>query len=150
MIYDKFENRARYTGAHPLFEKAFAYIEEYLKKPVKPGIYKISGEDLYAKVQSYRTRSEGYLEVHDKYIDIQYVIESKEKVYYAGREGLQPACEYDEKEDALFLKDADEMLEFTLREGEFVIFFPEDAHKPAMDPGKTLDAKKIVLKVRVQ
>lgn len=150
MIYDKFENKARYTGAHPLFEKAFAYIEDYLKNPVEPGIYEISGEDLFAKVLSYQTRAEGYLEVHKKYIDIQYIIEGAEKVYYANRRGLEPVCAYDEKEDVLFLKDAEEMMEFSFRKGDFVIFFPEDAHKPSMDLEKVSDVKKIVLKVSVQ
>ena len=149
MIYDKFENRTRYINTHPGFEKAFAYIEEYLNNPAEPGIYVLDGEKLFAKVQSYQTRSEGYLEVHKKYIDIQFMAEGEEKVYYANKEGLEAACAYDEKEDALFLKDAEEMLEFNFRKGEFVIFFPEDAHKPAMDMKCKKDAKKVVLKVLV-
>ena len=149
MVYDKLENRARYIGAHPGFGKAFAFIEEALAQNYEPGIYEIDGENLFAKVQSYETRSEGYLEVHKKYIDIQFLAEGEEKVFYANRGDLEAVAPYDEKEDALFLKDATQMLEFAFRKGEFVIFFPEDAHKPSMDMDCKKQAKKIVLKVRV-
>lgn len=149
MVYDKLENRARYIAAHPGFAKAFSFIEEALAKCYEPGIYEIDGEKLFVKVQSYETRSEGYLEVHKKYIDIQYIAEGEEKVFYANRADLEAVAPYDEKEDALFLKDAAEMLEFSFRKGEFVIFFPEDAHKPSMDLDGKKQAKKIVLKVRV-
>lgn len=149
MILDTWKNRDYYVNAHPLFQVAFEYIEEYLKKPVAPGVYEIRGKDLFVKVQEYDTRTEGYLEVHDQYIDIQYMVEGLERVEYAYREGLKPAMPYDEKEDAQFLEDGKECLEFFLKPESFVIFFPDDAHKPAMCIDIPQNAKKLVFKVKV-
>ena len=47
------------------------------------GKYEICSEDLYVVVQEYETREEGLLEVHNKYIDIQCMVEGIEKIYYA-------------------------------------------------------------------
>lgn len=150
MILDKICNKEYYINTHPLFAKAFEYAEAYLKNPVEPGMYEICGQDLFVKVQDYETREEGFLEVHDKYIDIQCMIEGVEKVYYTERQGLESACEYDENEDALFLKDGEDCVEFLFQAGEFAVFFPWDAHKPAMCVGEKARAKKLVFKVKVQ
>lgn len=149
MILDTWNNRSHYAKTHPLFPEAFAYIEKYLKNPVMPGIYEIRGKDLFAKVQEYETRTAGYLEVHDEYIDIQFMVEGIERVEYAYRDGLEPALPYDEKEDALFLKDCDQGFCFDLTSGSFAIFFPGDAHKPAMCIDAPITAKKVVLKVKL-
>lgn len=149
MILDTWNNRSYYANTHPLFPEAFAYIEEYLKNPVMPGIYEIRGKDLFAKVQEYETRTTGYLEVHDEYIDIQFMVEGIERVEYAYRDGLEAAMPYNEKEDALFLKDCDKGFSFDLTSGSFAIFFPGDAHKPAMCVDMPKAAKKVVLKVKL-
>lgn len=149
MILDRFENKECYIDIHPYFKQAFAYIEEYLKCPKEPGVYEINGRELFAKVQEYQTREDGFFEVHDKYIDVQYMVEGEEKVYYAAREGMKPAMEYDEQEDALILQDTQDMMEFTFRAGEFAVFFPQDAHKPAMKMEKIASAKKVVIKVKL-
>lgn len=125
-----------------MFPAAFAYLEEYTKNPVTPGVYEIQGKDLFAKVQEYETRTAGYLEVHDEYIDIQFMVEGIERVEYAYRDGLESAIPYDEKEDALFLKDCDKGFSFDLTSGSFAIFFPGDAHTPAMCIDVSKTAKK--------
>ena len=56
MILDKVSNSQSYVNTHPLFAKAFEYLEEYLKNPVAPGKYEICSEDLYVVVQEYETR----------------------------------------------------------------------------------------------
>lgn len=102
------------------------------------------------KVQNYETREEGFLEVHDEYIDVQCMISGMEKVYYTKSKGLTHACDYDENEDVLFLKDREGCVEFLFQAGEFAVFFPWDAHKLAMCVGEKARAKKLVFKVKVQ
>lgn len=149
MILDKLENKDLYVKAHPLFEKAFGFVEEYLKNPVQPGDYPICGEDLFARVLSYDTRADGLYEVHNKYIDIQYIAQGEERVAYGRREDFAPG-EYDAKGDFMFLEGDHKRLEFVLNQGEFVIFFPEDAHKPSLDVEDTGKVVKVVLKVKAE
>lgn len=149
MILDKLCNNKYYLNTHPLFGKAFAFAEEYLKNPIEPGTYEICGQDLFVKVQEYETREEGFLEIHEKYIDIQCMLEGEEKICYTVRQGLEPMVPYDEKEDVLFFKNREGCVEFVFRAGDFVIFFPNDAHKPSMNVTQKGKAKKLVFKVRV-
>ena len=149
MIFDKVSKSKTYVNIHPLFAKAFAYLEDYLKNPVAPGKYEICGDDLYVTVQDYETRDEGKLEVHRKYIDIQCMVEGVEKMDYAQFEDLEVETEYDEKCDAQFLKDSDSGMEFLFRAGDFAIFFPQDAHKPGIKVGSKAKAKKLVFKLRI-
>ena len=149
MIFDSFSNKSSYLSTNPLFEKAFDYLENYLKNPVAPGRYEICGKDLFVMVQNYETRDEGLFEAHDQYIDIQCMISGTENVYYANRNNLQVLEEYDENKDVAFYKDSDGCVEFLLRDGEFMIFFPQDAHKPAMAVNGKNDVVKLVFKVKV-
>ena len=148
MILDTFDNKKSYLNTHPLFAKAFEYLEEYLKNPKAAGKYEICGSDLFVMIQDYETRDEGLLEVHDKYVDIQCMINGTEKVYYASRASLVPSCAYDADKDVMFLNDSDACDELLLRSGEFMIFFPQDAHKPAMAYGDKQFVKKLVFKVK--
>ena len=148
MILDQIKNKDLYVKAHPLFEKAFHFIQEYKKKPLEVGEYEICGEDLFARIMEYDTREDGLFEVHNRYIDIQYIVEGAERIAYGRRDDFTP-LEYDEEGDFLFLEGGKEKLEFVLSEGEFVVFFPEDAHKPSLDVEETAKVKKVVLKVKV-
>ena len=148
MILDQINNKDLYVKAHPLFEKAFNFIEEYLKNPKEPGEYQICGEDLFAKVMKYETRSEGYFEVHNKYIDIQFIAEGEEWVGYGKRGDFTPV-EVNEEQDYIFMEGDGQKSDFVLSKGEFVVFFPEDAHKPSMDTKQKNQVTKVVLKVKV-
>ncbi len=149
MIYDLWKNRDMYAGLHPLFEAGFSYIAQCLQTFPAPGVYEIQGMDLFAKVQAFTTRTQGFYETHNQYIDIQYMAEGKELVYIAKRGDLTPSGEYDAVEDAQFYLDDALQSAFVFEAGSFVIFFPDDAHKPSMEIGQPADAKKIVLKVKL-
>lgn len=147
MIFDQIKNKDLYVKTHTLFEKAFDFLESYLKNELEPGKYEICGEDLFARVMEYDTREDGFYEVHNKYIDIQYIAEGSERICYGEREDFTP-LEYDAEGDFLFLEGGKKKLDFGLHQGEFVIFFPNDAHKPSLDVDGTAKVKKVVLKVR--
>lgn len=149
MILDKFENREKYININPLFARAFMFIEEYLQAPIETGVYEIIGRDLFAVVQKYTTKERGFYEAHNKYIDIQYMVEGTEKIHCESRENLKVVQEYDDKKDFLLLDDntCSEGVAFT--KNQLAIFFPEDAHKPGMKNENIEHVEKIVLKVKI-
>ncbi len=63
-------------------ETALKYIENTDLNALENGRYEIDGDNIYAIVQDYQTKSqsEGKWEAHKKYIDIQCVIKGKEKI----------------------------------------------------------------------
>ena len=123
MIFDKFESREKYIEINPLFARAFMFIEEYLQAPVETGVYEIIGRDLFAIVQKYKTKEVGLYEAHNKYIDIQYMVEGTEKVYCEPRENFNIVQEYDDKKDALLLDDKASSEGVVFVKNQFAIFF---------------------------
>ena len=149
MIIDKIENSHIYKALGKRIEKAFEYIQKTDLKNIQTGKYEIDGENIFALISEYKTKSEqeGKLEAHRKYLDVQYVIEGEELMGYAPlgtQEILEP---YKEENDILFFKGEKSFTKVS--SGMFAIFFPEDVHMPGISAGKVSDVKKLVIKVRV-
>ena len=149
MIIDKIENSPLYQGLRKRIDRAFEYIRETDLKNINPGKYEIDGEDIFALISEYKTKaeSEGKLEAHRKYLDVQYVIEGEELMGYAPL-GDQIILEpYKEENDIIFFKGNKSFVKVS--SGMFAIFFPEDVHMPGISTGKISEVKKLVIKVRV-
>ena len=149
MIIDKIKNANLYKNIGDGINKAFNYIKNSDLINLSSGKYEIDGENIFALINEYKTKpkSEGKLEAHRKYIDVQYVICGEELMGYAPL-GTQTILEpYKEKNDILFFKGDKSFTKVST--GMFAIFFPEDVHMPGITAGKILDVKKLVIKVRI-
>lgn len=151
MIFDKLENANRYSALHPRFEKAFSFLQDTNLGELSNGRHEISGDEIYASVQEYMTKApnDADFEAHRKYIDVQLVIKGEERLGVAEIAGFKPNTFYDAGKDIVFgTVPAENESYFVLSENEFVIFYPEDAHKPSLSPnGESLSVKKIVVKI---
>jgi YhcH/YjgK/YiaL family protein len=77
MIIDKIENINLYKDINSRISKALDYIINTDLINLEPGKYDIDKENIFALINEYQTKpeSEGKLEAHRKYIDVQYVID---------------------------------------------------------------------------
>ncbi len=114
-----------------------------------PGRHEIQGSEVFALVQKYETkpRKLGVWEAHRRYIDVQYVVSGVEVIGHAHLPNLSVTKPYSEKDDILFAEGDGNFL--TVSAGMFVIFFPHDAHMPALAAGMQGPVHKIIVKVRV-
>ena len=150
MIIDSIENASKYYGIHPLFEKAFAYINATDLQNTEGGKYEIDGDNLKA-VFSNKTgmtveESTAKFECHNKHIDIQLCINGLETFGWKPRSKCTSSKgEYNPEKDVSFYNDAPDMF-FQLTNGQFAIFFPEDVHAPMIGDG---EIKKLVIKVKI-
>ena len=149
MIADNIKNRRLYETAHPLFSQAFDFIKKYLAEPMPVGKYEILGDAFFAMVQEYDSKTDAKMEVHDKYIDLQFIIEGDEKMLWAEREGLPIITPFPEGKDTEIVGEGDAPSAFILHAGDFAIFYPSDAHKPGLAVTDPAPVKKIVLKIKV-
>lgn len=149
MIIDKIENSHLYKNIHERINKSFVYIKETDLKNLPIGKYAIDGENIFALVSKYQTKpeSEGKLEAHKKYIDVQYMISGEELMGYASLGDQQILEQYKEENDIIFFSGEKSFTKVS--EGMFAIFFPEDVHMPGISTGKVSNVKKLVIKVRV-
>lgn len=156
MIHDSLGRSAeKYFGLHPLFRKAFEYIDSHLDTladPASDGKYAVQGDDLYVMVGSHQLRrpEEAALEAHDRYIDLQVMLAGIENFGWAQRAACtEPRGAFDTANDIGFYNDVPTST-VTALAGEFVIFFPEDAHAPLIRPeGVNGGSRKAIVKIRV-
>lgn len=111
----------------------------------------IDGDNVYALYQRYFSRrpQEALFETHRAYIDIQFMLEGEELVEFRPYDGLEVAVPY--VHDIEFQKvPADHSQQYHLQPGFAVVFFPEDAHRPALAVGgDPYPCRKVVVKVRI-
>lgn len=153
MKKDSIKNAKNYYGTSRNIELGLKYIENTDFLTVENGTYEIDGSDVYAIVQQYQTKpiEQGKFEAHKKYIDIQYMIEYQEQMGIAHIEDFEPEAPYDgEKDIVFFVENKNAPREFiTVKQGEFVIFMPQDAHMPSIAVNQPERVKKVVVKVAV-
>ncbi|SNB46739.1 YhcH/YjgK/YiaL family protein [Geobacter sp. DSM 9736] len=146
MILDILENAARYSTINPLFAKAFDFLRNSDLKELPVGKYEIEGNRVFAMVarDMGRKKEDALLETHEKYIDIQFILEGTDTMGWKPKSSCkQPTQGYDEEKDIQFFADEADAWVAT-RSGAFAIFFPEDAHMPLISPEQI---HKIVVKV---
>lgn len=150
MIIDSLSNADKYFSVHPLFGKAFAYIQSLNLSEIAPGKYEVSGDELKAIAfdSPAKTADESLtkFECHNKHIDIQLCIQGSETIGWKPRESCtHPKGDYNPEKDVAYYSDAPDMY-FQLHDGQFAILFPEDVHAPMIGEGTI---KKLVIKVKI-
>jgi biofilm protein TabA len=148
MIIDSLTNQSLYTPIHPLFSKAFSFLTHNCFTGQMPGKYTIDNSDAFALVSYYHAKSmsEGKLEFHRAYIDIQFIVQGIERIGYA--HFSNKTASFDVSRDIGFTKGSPEFL--TLLPGNFIILFPHDAHMPGINlTSSPSPVQKVVIKVPV-
>ena len=149
MIIDTVKNASKYFSTHPLFAKAFDYIQQSDLAHMPDGKADIA-EGLKVIVSNgpgkTKEASLSKFECHDKNIDIQLCITGRETIGWKPREKcVQANGGYNAEKDVRYFSDAPDTF-FDLTDGEFAIFFPEDVHAPMIGSG---EIKKLVIKVKL-
>lgn len=149
MIIDTLENAGKYSSVHPLFAKAFEFLNSVDLKNVEVGKYEISDGLNYVVVEKEGMTAEESIakfECHNKHIDIQLCIRGKEKLGWKPRNACKSMKgDYNAEKDVIFYNDAPDTY-FDLTDNQFAIFFPEDVHAPMIADAMI---KKLIVKVRI-
>lgn len=148
MIIDSLTNCKAYEALHPRFAKAFRYLLTADLSKLPDGRNEIDGDEIYLMMNrgALKKPEDAPVEVHDRYIDIQVVIEGTETFGWIFRGELAaPRGEFDTEKDIRFYDDAPTTF-FTLHEGQMCLFFPEDGHAPMIGEGSVV---KCIVKVLV-
>ncbi len=148
MILDVLENAHRYLTLNKGFAKAFEFLNRLDLKELPVDKYEIDGTRIYAMValDPGRKKEDAQLETHEKYIDIQLILEGIDTMGWRPKTSCKlPSGEYDQETDLQFFADQPDAW-LSTRSGAFAIFFPEDAHMPLISSGQL---HKVVVKIAV-
>ena len=145
MVIDNLKNLRNYETLHPLFGKAFDFIESTDLMALEPGKIVLIENELFVNVCQWepKTKEMAKLETHNEYIDIHVPISGEEAMGYTQRADL-PEAEYDAAVD-MTLYDGLAADYITVKPDMFTLFFPEDGHAPGITP---VGLKKIIIKVK--
>lgn len=146
MILDTLLNCAIYAPLHPGIDAALAFLSSPDTLHLPCGRHEIAGDKIFAIVEKGRGRGKDHspLEVHDTYIDVQYVVSGDEWMGWApftdctlDKNGFNPV-----KDIGFCLERPQCWLQ--VKPGSFAIFYPSDAHAPLAGEG---EVHKIIVKV---
>lgn len=146
MILDTIENLKLYASMNPLFPKVVEFVEKNDLNALEAGKHVIVEGDLFVNIQDAkaRTREEARLESHEVMIDIQIPLSASEEMGYSPLCDM-PQAEMNKEKDIAFYPGLAESY-FTVKPGEMAIFFPQDAHAPAISQN---GVRKAIFKVKV-
>lgn len=141
----------KYDFSSKKFQIAFDFIRRDDLADLPVGRFEL-GEGVSASVQEYTSMiwNENKFETHEKFFDVQYVVNGMEYCGVCDRSQLgQVSVAYDAENDVTFYEEPSHYGKVFLNAGDFVVLTPEDAHKPRCNDGKEVYVKKIVVKVPV-
>ncbi len=151
MILDFLTRADRCACLSPGIAAALRYLQAVDFTTVPDGKVEIDGPRLIANVARYQTKlpEQAVWESHRKYIDVQYVVTGEERIGYVPLENAPVVqAPYSETKDVIFYEPGCDS--FTLRAGQFAIFYPEDIHAPSLADGEPRAVLKVVMKVAVE
>lgn len=142
-------NRTNTILNHPIFLESFEWILKNAET-ASAGIYELGKPNWFVNVHGYATqpREECVWENHTRTIDIQYIIEGIEGIDFARVEALgEPTLYKSETDTQKFSPGAFSSSHVVLHAGEFVVFFPGEAHRPKIAVGESCTLRKLVVKI---
>jgi biofilm protein TabA len=148
MILDSIEQLQCYSAYLSGVEKVVAYVNSIdLKNLPSEKVY-IDGEDLFVIPSSSKGKraEEAKLEAHNVYADLQLCLSKGEMFGWKDRKKCQqPTGEYSSEKDIVFFEDQPTTY-VSVKQNEFVLFMPWDAHAPLIYDG---EVTKLIFKIRV-
>lgn len=153
MIFAKL-NATTAKNAYPeAIQRALDFLRKTDLKKLEPGKYSIDSDRMFANVMDMTTHGmEGsHPEVHKKYVDLMYWPEGGEKIGVAPYLGTEDVFEAHPENDISLLQSVENESILVATEGCFGVFFPWDAHRPALMLGETpATSRKCVIKIAVE
>jgi YhcH/YjgK/YiaL family protein len=130
-------------------ERAFEFLRTGSVETKAPGRYQIDADRIYATVSQSGARSpeSAQFEAHRKYIDLHYLISGKEMIGWARQTDLRQAKPYSADSEAGMYERPKEYRRLILSPGDFVVFFPGQAHMPTCQVDGPGELKKVVVKI---
>lgn len=150
MIYAKNSDALTYRGIHPNLDMALERITEEFLSSVGEERVEIKGSDVYATRFTYETipEEESFFEAHKNYLDIHLMLEGSERVEISPPETL---TEFNRVEaNDFYAYRGEGQYRLVLSPGDFLVVFPNDAHKIKMRVDGPETVTKAVFKVRIK
>ncbi|MDE7312325.1 MAG: YhcH/YjgK/YiaL family protein [Eubacterium sp.] len=149
MIFGNIGQLQEYSFLEQAIKDCFAYAASHDLAALNADSYEIDGTRLFVNIAQYTTTTpqNRIWEAHRQYLDLHLMLYGTEQVdlnFIANMEQL----EYQEKDDFLSLK-GEKNCSVILQEDDFLICYPTDGHRTALQVDNPETIKKAIFKIRL-
>lgn len=151
MIFSSIYSKDDCTNYPAAIQTAIKYLKENDFVSMETGVYEIQGKEIYAQVFDAKTEpvEKKRPEVHEKYVDVQFLVSGKERLGFTPDTGEYEVDERIDDRDLIFYKEVKNEGFIEATPGCYCIFFPNDVHRPAVMSEEAMTVRKVVVKVKV-
>jgi YhcH/YjgK/YiaL family protein len=151
MIFSSIHSKDDVTNYPEAIQTAIKYLKENDFVSMETGVYDIQGKDIYAQVFDIMTEpaEKKRPEVHEKYVDVQFLASGKERLGFTPDMGQYEVDERIDERDLIFYKEVENEGFIEATPGCYSIFFPNDVHRPGVMADEAMTVRKVVVKVAV-
>lgn len=130
--------------------KCFKYAKEHDLLGYEKGSHEIEGDDLFVNIVEYETTTaeNRFWEAHRQYLDLHLMLRGAEQIDVNFIDNMEQK-EFVPKDDFLPM-DGEPNGHVVLREGDFLLCYPKDGHRTAVQVGSPETIKKAIFKIRIR
>ncbi|ELY4221454.1 YhcH/YjgK/YiaL family protein [Cronobacter sakazakii] len=131
------------------FREAIEQVKQQVTPQTAPGKYELDGNRLFFLLSEDTTEplADRRAEYHARYLDIQIVLAGREGMTFSTLPPGAPETDWLADKDIAFLPEGAHEKTVVLEEGDFVIFWPGEVHKPLCAVGDPAPVRKAVVKM---
>lgn len=131
--------------------QAIEYIKANVTETTEKGKHEIDGSRLFYLISEDMTEpfEKRRAEYHARYLDIQIVLKGQEGMTFSVLPAGKPDTDWLADKDIAFLAEGEQEKTLILNEGDFVVFYPQEVHKPLCAVGAPASVRKAVVKLLV-
>lgn len=150
MIFGNIKQLDTYAFLPESLKECFEYALSHDLAGYEKGSHPIDGERLFVNIVEYETTTpeNRFWEAHKKYLDVHLMLDGQEQIDLNFIENMA-LKEFVEADDFLPM-DGDPNSHVVLRNGDFLICYPEDGHRTAVQVSQPAGIKKAIFKVRIE
>ncbi|MCG8709890.1 YhcH/YjgK/YiaL family protein [Brenneria sp. 4F2] len=129
--------------------EAIEYVKRSITADTPLGKHDIDGDNAFVLISNDSTEAleERRAEYHAKYLDIQIILSGVEGMTFSNLPAGEPDVDWLADKDIAFLPAGGQEKRIVMREGDFVVFFPGEVHKPLCAVGEPAPVRKAVVKI---
>ncbi|MEB5741997.1 YhcH/YjgK/YiaL family protein [Klebsiella aerogenes] len=129
--------------------QAIEHVKAHVSASTPLGKHDIDGNNLFYLISedSTEAQAERRAEYHARYLDIQIVLRGQEGMTFSTLPAGEPQTDWLADKDIAFLAEGAQEKTVILNEGDFVVFYPGEVHKPLCVVGAPAKVRKAVVKV---
>ncbi|UDJ81915.1 YhcH/YjgK/YiaL family protein [Kosakonia oryzae] len=131
--------------------QAIEHVKQHVTDATAIGKHDIDGNRLFYLISEDTTQplAERRAEYHARYLDIQIVLKGLEGMTFSTLPAGAPETDWLADKDIAFLPEGGEEKTVVLSEGDFVVFWPGEVHKPLCAVNAPAKVRKAVVKLLV-